>query len=205
MGFAVYTIGITGGTGAGKSLAVKALEKLGALALDCDEIYHELLLSSLEMRAEIEATYDNVTTENVVDRKKLGEIVWNDPLSLQKLNHITHGFVNSEMERRIRAFKNQGGKVAAIDAIALIESGQSDRCDVVVGVTAPEEKRLSRIMNRDNLTREHAQMRISAQQPESYYIKNCDHILENTFDTQAGFEEKCTEFFKNLIRDNKFE
>jgi len=194
----MFIIGITGGIGAGKSTAVQALQSIGALALDCDEIYHGLLLSSTEMRAEIEARFGDVSANGIIDRRKLGEIVWNDPASLRDLNMITHKYVSKVIEQRIDSFRTQGEKLAAIDAIALIESGQSKKCDIVIGVISPHEKRLSRIMVRDDLTREQAEKRISAQQPESYYRENCDYILDNTYETQADFEEKCVEFFKKL-------
>ena len=195
----MYIIGITGGTGAGKTTVVHALETFGALPLDCDEIYHELLLSNSDMRAEIEARFRDVTTDGEIDRKKLGEIVWKDPASLNDLSRITHRFISAELECRIISFKAQGGQLAAIDAIALIESGQNERCDVVVGVIAPQEKRLSRIINRDGLTKELAKQRIDAQQPESFYRENCDYVLENIYDTPEEFEEKCKEFLKALL------
>jgi len=198
----MYIIGITGGSGAGKTVAIQALQTLGALTLDCDAIYHELLINSEDMKAAIMARFKDVLTNGTIDRKKLGEIVWNDPNSLQELNAITHGFINNEVDKRIEAFNEQGGKTAAIDAIALIESGKSNKCDVVIGVTAPLEKRLSRIMKRDEITEESAQKRINAQQQDSYYINNCDHILENAYDTQAEFENKCIEFFSQLMKKN---
>jgi len=194
----MYIIGITGGTGAGKSSAVNALRTLGAYALDCDAIYHEVLSDNTEMIAEIEAHFNNVSSGGVIDRKKLGEIVWNDPAALQKLNEITHKFMNTEIDKRISALKAQGVKIAAVDAIALIESGQGKKCDIVVGILAPQEKRLSRIMRRDNLTKEQALRRINAQQPESFFREKCDHTLENIYDFPAEFEEKCIEFFKSI-------
>jgi len=197
----MFIAGITGGTGAGKTTVVQALESFGALPLDCDKIYHELLLSSEEMRAEIEARFSGVSVNGVIDRKKLGEAVWNDPAALHDLGEITHRFVDSELEWRIISFKAQGGELVAIDAIALIESGQGKKCDAVVGVIAPQEKRLSRIMGRDDLTEEEALMRINAQQEESFYRENCDYILENIYDTQAEFEEKSKNFFKKLLKE----
>ena len=196
----MYIIGITGGSGAGKSIAVKTLQTLGAVALDCDAIYHELLMSDAEMITEIKSRFEGVFSGETIDRKKLGEIVWNDPQSLRDLNKITHRFIINEVNKRIDTYRAQGSKIAAIDAIALIESGQSDLCDVVIGITAPPEKRLSRIMERDDIAQEYAQKRISAQQPDSYYINNCDHILENTHGTPSEFESKCKEFFSQLIR-----
>jgi len=201
----MFIIGITGGTGSGKTTVVRALQSFGALPLDCDEIYHELLKSSVEMRAEIEARFKGVSIDGVIDRKKLGEAVWSDPTALHDLGAITHKYVDSELEWRIISFKAQGGKLVAIDAIALIESGQSNKCDIIVGVIAPQDKRLSRIMARDDLTQEQALMRINAQQKESFYWERCDFILENTYNTQAEFEDKCKDFFRQLFKENQNE
>ena len=199
----MFIIGITGGTGAGKTTVMQALQSFGAMPLDCDEIYHELLLKSVEMRAEIEARFENVLKNGAIDRQKLGEIVWNDPASLHDLSAITHNYVGSEIERRIDSFKAQGGYLVAIDAIALLESGQSEKCDIVISVIAPKEKRLSRIKSRDGLSQEQALMRINAQQQDSFYRENSDYILENTYDTQAEFEESCKVFFKKMFKEIK--
>jgi dephospho-CoA kinase len=199
----VYIIGITGGTGAGKSTAIQALQEMGAFTLNCDVIYHQLLTTSIKMKTEIETYFKEVSTNGEIDRSKLAKIVLSDADSLKKLNQITHKFIKNEIEQRIDSFKKQGGKIVAIDAIALIESGQSEKCNIVVGVTASPEVRMSRIINRDSLTNDLAQLRINAQQPESYYIENCDYILENNYNTEAVFKEKCIEFFKKIIPDYK--
>jgi len=196
----MYIIGITGGTGAGKSSAVRALMSMGAHALDCDAIYHEVLQKNADLTAEIAAQFD-VLVNGEINRQKLGEIVWNNPTSLQKLNAITFKYMDKEIDRRIESLRAQGVGIAAIDAIALIESGQDKKCDVVVGVVASQEKRLSRIMQRDNLTRENALGRINAQQQENFYRKHCDYILENQYDTEAEFENKCAEFFEELTNE----
>ena len=195
----MYIIGITGPTGAGKTSALQALQAMGALTLDCDEIYHEVLLNNNEMTMEIKARFKGALTKGEIDRNKLGKLVWDDPAALQELNKITHSYISNEVEHRVASFKAQGGFVAAIDAIALIESGQNESCDTVVGVIAPAQARISRIMKRDRITSEQAQSRMCAQQPDSYYKENCDHILENTFETQEEFKQNCTEFFHKLI------
>ena len=195
----MFIIGITGTTGAGKTSAMRALKRLGALTLDCDEIYHKLLLSSDEMKAELETRFKGVVVNGIVDREKLGSIVFSDPDALSDLNTITHIYIINEVDRRIALYKAKGGLVAAIDAIALIESGQCKKCDIVIGVIAPEEIRISRIMNRDGLTKEQAQMRINAQQPDKFYTDKCDHILEGVYDRSDEFEEKCKDFFTTIL------
>ena len=195
----MYTIGITGGTGAGKTSALMALDRSGALVMDCDAIYHELLAESEGLRAELEARFHGVLHDGAIDRAMLGAIVFNDPAALRDLERITHTYIGDEMERRLAHWERHGGTVVAIDAIALIESGRGKSCDVVVGVVAPEDMRLTRIMKRDKITREQAMQRIGAQKPDSFFRENCDYILENTYDSAAEFEKECDIFFSGLI------
>jgi len=192
-------IGITGGTGTGKTTAAKALQSMGAHILDCDAIYHEILQNNSKMRSEIEAMFNGVTINGEINRKKLGEIVWNNPDSLEKLNEITHKYIDLEIDNRINSLKTQDADIIAIDAIALIESGQDKKCDFVIGVVAPKENRIKRIMHRDNLTEDQALKRIDAQQPESFYREKCEFIIENISKTEAEFGEKCRKFLRSIL------
>jgi dephospho-CoA kinase len=195
----MYVIGITGGTGSGKTVALQVLEQLGALRLDCDEIYHELLKENEAMKAEIAARFNGVLENGVINRSRLGEMVFKDRSALHELNMITHKYVIDEVKQRLAKWEKQGGTVAAIDAIALIESGVNQLCDTTIGIIAPIETRVSRVIKRDGLTREHALMRINAQQSDGFYIDNCNHILENNFNSVEEFEEKCRTYFTEKL------
>lgn len=191
----MFIIGITGPTGAGKTIAMHALDKQGALTLDCDEIYHELLTTNTQMTDEIAARFPDAVTNAIVDRKKLGKIVFNDNSALTDLNNITHKYIHSEVDRRIGAYEKQGGGIVIVNAIALIEFGYSKKCNIVVCITAPLETRIARIMARDGLTRKEILDRINAQKPDEFYAKNADYVLENTHDNAEEFLEICRRAF----------
>ena len=94
-------IGITGGTGCGKTTALRVFEELGGVVLDCDVIYHQLLRQDKAMLSAIESRFPGTVRDGVLDRKKLGSIVFADREALRELNAITHGAVKQEVLRRI--------------------------------------------------------------------------------------------------------
>jgi len=190
-------IGITGPSGCGKTTALKELEAFGALVLDCDAIYHELLESNADLLQELDGAFPGTVINGKLDRKTLGRIVFADAEKLALLNKISHRYVMDETERRLRAFAMQGGLVAAIDAVELISAGMAERCDAVVGVLADEEIRVSRIMARDGIGREAALARIRAQKADSYYQTHCTHLLLNNADRE-GFAAACRQLYKEI-------
>ena len=193
-------IGITGGTGTGKTTALDVLRRMGALCLDCDEVYHELTATSEALREAIERRFGEVyTPDGQLDRKKLGNIVFSSPRALRELNGITHGFVDEEIKKRLREHAMRGGRLAAIDAIALIESGASRLCTETFGIIAPREQR---IMAREGISREYARLRIDAQQPDSFYREHCTGILVNS-GTKAEFAVRCTTAFTEVIKNGR--
>ncbi len=187
--------GITGGTGCGKSTARRAVELLGGLGLDCDEIYHDLLTQDPALLAAIGARFPGTVAEGRLLRRKLGALVFADKDALRALNAITHGAVKARVQA-VLAEKQPA--LAAIDAIALFEGGLAELCDVTVAVTAPEPVRLARIMARDGLTEEYARARLAAQKPQSAFRADCDVCLENT-GSESDFLQKCLAFFGTRI------
>ncbi|MCI2105913.1 MAG: dephospho-CoA kinase [Intestinimonas sp.] len=194
-------IGITGPTGAGKTTALQALIDLGALIIDADAVYHELLTRNAALRDELTTRFGNVfAPDGGLDRQKLGNVVFGDPAALRDLDAIAHRYVLEEIERRAAQAEAEGRPAVAVDAIALIESGLAGRCDLVVGVIAPAEVRVRRIMAREGISEAYARKRISAQKGEEFFRAHCDCILENNADdTPEAFALRAHAVFQRLI------
>ena len=188
-----FIIGITGPSGAGKTTLLNLIREKGGLILDCDEIYHQLLVSDAHMLRALEARFPDAFREGSFDRKKLGSIVFSDPGALLDLNAITHAAVKREVLRQLA----RKPSLAAIDAIALFEGGLGELCDITVAVTAPEEIRVRRLMARDGISEAYARKRIAAQHPENWFREHCDRVLSNDSDLDA-FATKCLAFLSEI-------
>lgn len=174
-------IGLTGPTGAGKSTVLDALAGLDCAVIDCDALYRELLDASPALLEELTARFGKsiLDAEGKLERKALGRVVFADPQALSDLNAIAHRHVVDACIPLIHQARTQGRRGVVIEAIALLESGLGDLCDVTVAVIAPLEVRLKRIISRDNIPEDYARKRVEAQRPEEYYVNHCDLTIEN--------------------------
>lgn len=186
-------IGITGGSGCGKTTLLDMVRDQGGMVLDCDAIYHALLKTDEAMLGAIESRFPGTVENGALQRKKLGTIVFADKEALLDLNRITHAAVKREVMRRLE----EKPELAAIDAIGLFEGGLADLCDVTVAVTAPREERIRRLMVRDGITREYAEKRIDAQHSDAWFQEKCGYVLENDGKLDA-FATKCVAFLRKI-------
>jgi dephospho-CoA kinase len=182
-------IGITGGTGCGKTTLLDIIREKGGIVLDCDAIYHELLKTDTALLDAIETRFPGTVENGCLQRKRLGAIVFNDKDALADLNRITHGAVNAEVHRRLTPLP----QLAAIDAIGLFESGLDKLCKLTVAVDAPREARIARLTARDGISADYAAARIDAQPSREIFASRCDYILVND-GTKEAFREKCLAF-----------
>ena len=186
-------IGITGGTGCGKTTLLEVIRELGGVVLDCDAIYHRLLLEDPRLLNAIDARFPGCVEGGVLQRKKLGSIVFADKAALEDLNKITHSAVKQAVLDRIPLVPS----LVAIDAIGLFEGGLAELCDVTVAVTAPEDARVRRLVQRDGISEEYARKRIAAQHTEDWFRERCDYVLVNDGDLDA-FATKCLAFLRQV-------
>lgn len=178
-------IGLTGGTGSGKSVVGRSLAAAGAVIIDADQIAHEIIEKGEPAYEEIVAYYGREILDEAgnIIRKKLGEIVFHDGEKLAFLNQCTHKYICAETERQISAAKAAGTATAIIlDAPLLLEAGLEKVCDMVWVVYADPEVRAQRVMERDGVTYELAKARIANQKSWEEYRQAADAVIDNSRD-----------------------
>jgi len=173
-------IGLTGGSGTGKSAAAKAFTEFGAHWIDADAVYHGLLDTCKPMKKELLSRFPDAEGEHgEVDRGKLAHIVFSDEEALRALNKLTHPYVIAEIENRIGACYRNNTSMLVIDAIALFESGADRLCDLTVAVIAGDKLRVRRVMERDGMSEQDVRARMASQMPEDEKRKRSDVVIEN--------------------------
>ena len=192
-------VGITGGSGVGKSTLRRVLERRGALVIDADAVYHELCRSDSAMLSRLAERFPGAVVDGVLQRGVLGERVFSNPAELAALQAITDPCVDAEIDRRLSDFAAAGGRLAAVDAVNLVGTALEPRLQALLGVTAPEEIRCERIMQRDGISRDYALSRIRAQKPDGFYDEHCSHRLHND-GTLERFESECETILDDIER-----
>jgi dephospho-CoA kinase len=190
-------LGLTGGIASGKSLVARVFMDCGAHLIDADKIVHELLEPGQSVWREVVDHFGNAVqgTGGVVDRTKLGEIVFQDRAEREWLNSCVHPRVFEAYQAQVKdVARRQPGAVIVLDAALLVETGYHKRMDKVIVVYAREEQQLQRLMARDVLTREQALARIRSQMPLSEKRAFADHVIDNTGDREETVRQARTVF-----------
>lgn len=171
-------IGISGGTGAGKSTVCAELKKRGACIIDADEISRQVSKRGGAAFGEIIESFGTeiMNASGEIDRKALGRIVFNDSEKLALLNSITHKHIFAEMQKRLNEC---AAEVAVLDVPLLFQEGFPIRCDLTVAVVAEPGVRLRRIMARDGIDYDAASARMKNQLSNEEYACLADICVEN--------------------------
>ena len=197
------TIGITGPTGAGKTTALREIEKLGGAVIDCDAVYHDLLESNFALQKKLEDTFGPLRDENgAIDRKKLGSIVFGDPEKLEQLNAIAQTATVERTRQLLEEYRSKGRTLVAIDAIALLESPLAKLCDATIAVIAPPEVRVQRIMAREGISEEYAWSRVKAQKGDDYFTQGCGYTLYNDCAQAEDFARQARTLVELILKEH---
>ena len=193
-------IGLTGGIGSGKTTIANYFKEMGLPVYIAD---HEAkkIMQSKSIIEEIKTTFGNYLFENeVLNRAKLAEIVFNNSEKLNQLNAIIHPAVKKDFQSWLQ--KNKNHDYVIYEAAILFESGRYKDCDFVITVTAPEEIRIERVLKRDGTTREQVLSRMKMQWKDEERISKSNFIIIN--DDLKKAKEEVVKILKILnIKQNQ--
>lgn len=185
-------LGLTGGIGSGKSTVARLIARLGVPVLDADQLSREVVEPGLPAHADVAAAWPQVIgADGRIDRRRLGQIVFNDAAARARLEAIMHPRIQALAEARFADLAEKGHKLVFYEATLLVESGRYKDFDGLVVVTASPETQLERVLARGGLTEDQAQARIDAQLPLLAKVRVADHLVDNDGDlaaTQAQVE-----------------
>jgi dephospho-CoA kinase len=174
-----FVLGVTGNIASGKSTVVRRLAEHGAIAIDADLVYRELVAPGQPLLATLAEHFGDgiVASDGSLDRPALGAVVFSDSEKLRELDALTHPAVIAEIDRRIDAI-DRG--IVVIDAVKLVESGHADRCDSVWVVTVDTEAQVQRLAKRNRLSLLEARRRVDAQPPMEAKLARADRVIDNS-------------------------
>ena len=196
-------IGLTGGIGSGKSTAAKILSEFGAKVIDADKVAHEVFNPGTEGLQKVVETFGEMVLNSTgeIDRKKLGEIVFNNPVALSTLNGIIHPMAYELTKSRLEECRKLGVEVVILEVILLVEAGWDHLADEIWVMIASEDTVVQRLQVSRKLTREEILSRIHAQTTNEERIKYADVIIEND-GCYEELKEKLHELWNNTRREN---
>jgi len=190
-----YTIGITGITGSGTSTVAQILADAGGLVIHADKLVHQLMQKPMRPSLFGEAIFDTVYEDIVklfgneiladngeINRKSLGEVVFNHPEKLKMLESIIHPSVIAKIKSLLIASIEAKYPFAVVDAPLLIESGLNTICDEIWVIISTYEIRMARIMKRDNISPSDAQRRLKNRKGDVFLTAHADVVIENNGD-----------------------
>ncbi|MDD5015077.1 MAG: dephospho-CoA kinase [Atribacterota bacterium] len=177
-------VGLTGGIVGGKSTIASMFRNLGAKIIDADKLGHSIILPDKPAWRKIVKLFgeDVLKGDLTIDRKKLGKIVFEDQVLLQKLNKITHPEIIKIIKKEINSARNKTynqQKILMIDAALIYETKIDKFMDKIIVIYIDKDEQIKRLIKRNNLSKDEASQRIKSQMPVEEKVKMADYIIDN--------------------------
>jgi len=194
-------VGLTGGIGSGKSELSRFFEKWGAYIFDADKEAKIIIDTNESVQKEIIAEFDTniLNAENIIDRKKLARIAFQDEGHQLRLNSIMHPYVFQEIDKQFDNVSSANKhKIFVVDAALIYESGADTHMDFVIVITSLLRFRAERAMGRGNMTREDFMKRVDLQWTDKDKAHMADFIISNN-NSLEGLKKDARKIFDELI------
>lgn len=186
--------GLTGGIACGKSFVASILARRGYPVVDADAISREILRPGTPAFDETVTAFgpDIVASDGAVDRRKLGAVVFSDPVARKRLEGITHPAITASIDAELDALHRSGAKAVFVEATLVFETGRTGRFEKVVAVLCDRETQIRRLTDRDGITRSEAESRLAAQMDPAEKARRSDFVVDTggtEADTAARVED----------------
>ena len=175
----MVVIGLTGPTGAGKTVVAQFLE---LPCVNADQVTRRVHKNREVLQQLCQAFGEDILVGGVLNRSVLATRAFSSKENTLALNAIMHPAITLEIEKQLQELEQQGYSHCLLDAPLLFEADCASLCQTTVGVLAPDSVRKNRIIGRDSIPEEMAISRMNAQPDDQYYIDRCDYILVNNGD-----------------------
>jgi len=195
-------VGLTGSIAVGKSFVLSVLAELGCVTFDADKIAHSVMEPGREAYRDIVREFGPTVLagDGLIDRAKLGAIVFKDAERRKRLNEIVHPRVIQEQNHLLgEAERAAPDQIAIVDAALMIESGGYRRFDKLIVVYCDRETQIERLIGRNQITREDAERRVSAQMSSEEKRRYADYEI-NTSGTMDEARQRVIEVYAELRR-----
>lgn len=171
-------IGLTGGLATGKTESAKFFSEFGAFVIDADEISHKIIKPHSLIWTKIKNCFGEkiLNPDLTIDRKKLGELVFNDKNALEKLEEIMHPVIIKEIKKIITKHKKE---IIVIDAPLLFETNLDSITDFTIVIKTTKKTQIERIIKRNSISKEEANKRIGLQIPLKLKVQKADFVINN--------------------------
>lgn len=195
-------VGLTGQSGAGKTTVSDIFKEAGFGIINCDIISREVTVAGSECNKELAMYFPRCFNKKLkLSRKAMAATVFTSKTKLELLDRVIYKYIFAEIEKEINRLSENFDYII-LDAPTLFEANADNICDYIVGVTAPRELRLNRIIARDGISEEMAMKRFSSQHTETFFIDHCDYIIEND-ERKHSLQHKTEEVIHNIISKGK--
>ena len=173
---------MTGNIGSGKSAVAAMLREAGIPVLDADRISKEVTAPGGRAYDAVVQAFGRgiVRDDGSIDRKRLGEIVFADPASRERLERITHPAILEAMKDALAGLAREGHRAAVVEATLIHESGRKGLFEAVISVTCNRETAISRLAARDGMSREQAEARLRTQMDSDRKAGASDYVIDNS-------------------------
>lgn len=192
-------VAITGGIGSGKSVVTRLFEEWGARIVDADILAREVVAPGTEGLKKVFAAFEDMElADGSLNRPKLASIIFSDPEKKKLLESILHPLIRKRWLENLEELKKTGAPLIVYVVPLFFEStSEMPEIQQVILISAPEETRIQRIMQRDQFPRELAELRIRAQLPDSAKVDKSDFVIKNDSSLES-LTEKASQVFSSL-------